>query len=300
MRKAMPGTRLLATVALAVTTTGFAATPSFTAGALPPIDGATRLLVVSPHPDDETLCCAGAMQRVREAGGSVSVVWITSGDGSRLSMLMVEHSLLAPAAKVRELASKRMSEARAAAGLLGVPAGRQLFLGYPDGVIGKLLVDAGATLQPAGFTGITRVPYPEALFPGHPYTGASLERDFDAVLERVQPSLVLAPSPRDSHPDHSACGALVIRALTRRGTLARARFWIVHGGEGWPQPRGYLPAIPLAPPAGAAGKELAALELTELEEAAKLRAVRAYQTQMQIMSPFLLAFVRTNELYGPP
>src|SRR5271156_1302824 len=66
------------------------------AGGLPPIDATTSLLVVSPHPDDETLCCAGVIRRVVTAGGHVSVVWITSGDGSELSMLLVEKSLFNP------------------------------------------------------------------------------------------------------------------------------------------------------------------------------------------------------------
>jgi hypothetical protein len=39
-------------------------------------------------------------------------------------------------------------------------------------------------------------------------------------------------------------------------------------------------------------------ELTEEEEAQKLRAVNAYHTQLQVMSPFLLTFVRTTELYS--
>src|SRR5262252_4115942 len=62
------------------------------ASALPAIGAGTSLLVISPHPDDETLCCAGVIQRVVHAGGRVSVVWITSGDGSELSMLVVEKS----------------------------------------------------------------------------------------------------------------------------------------------------------------------------------------------------------------
>jgi LmbE family N-acetylglucosaminyl deacetylase len=40
----------------------------------------TRLLVISPHPDDEAIAAAGVMQRVRSAGGRVRVVLLTSGD----------------------------------------------------------------------------------------------------------------------------------------------------------------------------------------------------------------------------
>src|SRR5262249_29904299 len=93
--------------------------------ALPPIDAATSLLVVAPHPDDETLCCAGVIQRVLRAGGHASIVWLTSGDGSRLSSLFVEKELFVHAPKMRALGEQRMGEARAAATALGVPAEAQ-------------------------------------------------------------------------------------------------------------------------------------------------------------------------------
>ena len=265
---------------------------------LPPIDATTSLLVVSPHPDDETLCCAGAIRRVLAAGGRVSVVWITSGDGSELSMLIVEKSLLKPRAKVRDLAGKRMMEARAATALLGVDSKQQFFLGYPDGGIKKLLTDYRSKEYHAKFTGETRVPYSDALFPGHPYTGESLERDFAALLDRVQPTLVLAPSLSDTHTDHAATGVLTIRALLRRGEFPKARYWVVHSGEGWPSPRGYMPNIPLNQPSLGPGQSAVPFNLTEEEESQKLRAVNAYHTQLQVMSPFLLTFVRTTELYS--
>jgi LmbE family N-acetylglucosaminyl deacetylase len=240
------------------------------ADSLPPIDATTSLLVVSPHPDDETLCCAGVIRRVVTAGGHVSVVWITSGDGSELSMLLVEKNLFKPRDKVRDLAVKRMAEARAATALLGVDSTRQFFLGFPDGGIRKLLTD----------------------------NRSNLERDFTAVLDRVQPTLILAPSPLDTHPDHEATGLLAIRALSRRGQLTKAHFWIVHGGEGWPGPRGYMPGIPLNMPPRGAGLPMVPFVLTDDEETRKLQAVNAYHTQMQVMAPFLLAFVRTSEIFS--
>jgi LmbE family N-acetylglucosaminyl deacetylase len=272
--------------------------PGQSAGDFPDIDAATSLLIVAPHPDDETLCCAGAIQRVLKAGGRASVVWITSGDGSELSMLIVEKSLFVKPEKMRDLALKRMQEARAATALLGMTAGQQLFLGYPDGGVLQLLTDNYARPYHSKFTGATRVPYSAALFPGDAYTGENLEREFAAVLERVHPTLILAPSPEDSHPDHRASGILTIRVLSRRNELAKVRYWIVHGGEGWPSPRGYDAGIPLNAPPRGKGLAPTPFVLTGAEEARKLEAVRAYRTQMETMSPFLLAFVRTTELYS--
>ena len=90
-------------------------------GVIPPIDAHTSLLVVSPHPDDETLCCAGVIQRVVAAGGRANVVWLTSGDASELDMFVIERALLLRPDRMRDLAARRMREARAAAAVLGVP-----------------------------------------------------------------------------------------------------------------------------------------------------------------------------------
>jgi LmbE family N-acetylglucosaminyl deacetylase len=272
--------------------------PAARLAALPPLDAATSLLVVAPHPDDETLCCAGVIQRVVRAGGRASVVWVTSGDASFLDLLLIETSLTRSATRQRDLAARRMREARTATALLGVAGDRQLFLGYPDRGVLTLLRDHHDTVFTSRFTGAAAVPYPDALFPGHAYTGASLERDFAAVLERVRPTLVLAPSPRDSHPDHRAAALLTLHALASRGELSALRCWIVHGGEGWPSPRELSPGLPLMRAPLLERVPLAPFELTPAEEDLKLAAVRAYPTQLTTLAPFLLAFVRTTESFS--
>jgi LmbE family N-acetylglucosaminyl deacetylase len=273
-----------------------AATPA-NPEALPPIDGGTSLLVVAPHPDDETLCCAGVIQRVLRAGGRASVAWITSGDASELDLL-IERKLFGGAGRLRELAEKRMREALRATSRLGVPAEGQLFLGYPDRGVLSLITDHRATPYTSRFTDAAAVPYPTALFPAHPYTGESLERDFAAVLERVRPTLILAPSLRDTHPDHRAAGLLTIAVTTRHGTLGSVRYWIVHGGEGWPGPRGLMPGVPLTVAPRSSGLTLAVFPLEPAEEDRKLDALRAYETQLRTLAPFMLAFVRSTELFA--
>jgi len=267
---------------------------------LPRLGTDTSLLVVSPHPDDETLCCAGLIERVLHDGGQVSVLWITSGDAERIGLMLTARSLLPGAAAARQLGHRRVREARAAASLLGVPPAGQLFLGYPDRGLLALLREHRATPYRSPVTDVDAVPYSEALFPGHPYTGESLEKDFAAVLERVRPTLILAPSPLDEHPDHRAAGLLALAA--RRVAAAddgqwQVRYWIVHGGEGWPSPRGLLPGIPLTPPPAGRGLTYTDFSLAPAEEDRKLIALRAHETQMRAMEPFLLSFVRTTELY---
>lgn len=290
-------TALLAIVLWCAAGRAALAAPSAGLGAVPAVDGGTTLLVVSPHPDDEALCCAGLIQRVLAAGGRVSIVWITSGDGE-FSAALFEPGLIFSRQKMREFGLARMQEARTAAGILGVPPAGQLFLGYPDGSLTQLLGGDQAAVHAGRFTAAAAVPYPQALFPGHPFTGASLRADLAQVLDEVHPTLVLAPSPLDSHPDHSATALLATAANEHSKHPATMRFWIVHGGEGWPSPRDLSMGTPLpqAPLGLGLGAQPFALEPTE--EDRKLAAVRAYTSQMRLMAPFLLAFVRSTELYS--
>jgi len=178
-----------------------------------------------------------------------------------------------------------------------VPAAGQLFLGYPDRGVLRLLTDHRATPYTSTFTGAAAVPYPAALFPGHPYTGENLERDFEAVLERIQPTLILAPSPatairiiapRGCSPSPSAHAAV----CCQRTLLDRA--W----REGWPSPRALLPGVPLTAAPRSRGLALAVFALEPAEEDRMLEALRAYDTQMRTLAPFLLAFVRSTELFA--
>lgn len=259
--------------------------------------GQERLLVLSPHPDDETLCCAGAIQRVLEQGGQAYVVWLTSGDGFEWDVTLTQRTLRPRGRASLELGNRRILEAHKAAGILGIPEVNLYFLGYPDrGLLPMIANPAQRYRSP--LTGVDAVPYTETLSPGAAYTGQNLERDLERVLGTVKPTLILAPSPKDAHPDHRATGELAIRVLGRRGELDRLRYWIVHGGLEWPLPKGLHTTLPLEPPPRGRGLEWERLDLSPEEERTKLEATRAHLSQMELLSRFMLAFVRQNELFS--
>ena len=266
--------------------------------ALPDFDATSSLLIIAPHPDDETLCCAGAIRRALSAGGRASVAWLTSGDGSELGLLMLEKSLFLNPAKMRDLAERRTREARNAAAALGIPESGLFFLGYPDRGLLELATDYYLTPYHSTFNGSSSVPYSFALSPGRPYTGESLERDLAEVLERVKPTLVLAPTPEDEHPDHRAGGIVAMRVLARIQPRPEVRYWIVHGGEGWPTPGGLHADLTQTPAPRARELLPQSLLLSSEEEARKLQALRAYESQIKVMSAYLLSFVRRTELYS--
>jgi LmbE family N-acetylglucosaminyl deacetylase len=256
------------------------------------------LLVVAPHPDDETLCCAGAIQRARAAGARVAIVWITSGDAFELDAHVVEHRLFMGTQGLLELARLRMQEASRAAQLLAVAPAERFFLGYPDGGIAHLLHDHDDVPYRSPHTGVAAVPYGEAFLPGAAYTEANLKRDLRAVIDRVHPTWVLAPTPLDEHEDHRATGELVIRTMDALGQSDRVRYWIVHGGFEWPWPRGLHPEDALVPPQRARALPWQDFALLAQERAKKESAIRVYETQMRLTSSFMLAFVKRNEIYS--
>ncbi len=264
-----------------------------------PIRDTDSLLIVAPHPDDESLCCAGVIHQARRAGAKVAIVWITNGDGFRWDDMVVNHELLPDRASYLQLARIREGEARDAAGILGVAPESRYFLGYPDRGVGRLMSDYYAPPTPwrSHYTGARSVSYPGSFDLGAPYSGASLARDFGKILDRVQPTLVFAPSPQDTHPDHRGAGLLAMRVLTGRGELGELRAWIVHGGAGWPG-GGYAPDTPQGIAPTGTGLHWEELTLDHDDVATKLDAISAHRSQLKVMGHVMRRYVRSTELFA--
>jgi len=82
-----------------------------------------RVVVLSPHPDDEMLAAGGTMRRLSRAGSELAIIAITDGEASHPR---------SPTVSRTELAIRRADERRRALALLGVTA--DVFrLGVPDG-----------------------------------------------------------------------------------------------------------------------------------------------------------------------
>ena len=109
-------------------------TMSCAGNAVPDLDLAitstTRLLVLAPHPDDETLAAAGLIQRVRQAGAAVRVVLMTSGDA--FAEKTRRESARREAADHRRNGVVRENESVAALARLGGDRASVTMLGFPD------------------------------------------------------------------------------------------------------------------------------------------------------------------------
>ena len=155
----------------------------------PPI--ASSVLAIAAHPDDVESWCAGTLALAVDAGATVRLLLVTSGDKGSFD----------PAATASAVAARREAEARVAAAKLGVA--EVAFLRRPDGE-----VENDAHLR-ADLVAAIRRWRPEAVFthdPERPWPPYLSHRDHRAVgrasLDAVYP---LARDPLNL-PEHARQG----------------------------------------------------------------------------------------------
>lgn len=136
------------------------------------------VLVVAPHPDDETLGCGGAIALFRSRGNLVRLLVISDGTKSH------PNSRKYPSVALQQL---RAAETRSAMAILGVDEAEITFMQLPDGAV------------------------PDA---GSPDFNAAVDR-CAAYLAATTPKLVLLPWRSDPHPDHRATWQILTAALAR-------------------------------------------------------------------------------------
>lgn len=175
------------------------------------------VLVLSPHPDDETLGCGGLLALAAQGGRRVRVVLVSDGAASH------------PGSAVwppRRLAALRLREMRAALAVLGPGAGALLALGLPDGAI----PDAGPAFE------------------------AALAAVLAGPAREIGASTVLTTWRHDPHGDHRATALLA--AAVARATGARLWEFPVWGWRHRTPLAGWPPPPPLALPGPPAGLRL--------------------------------------------
>ncbi len=272
-----------------------------------------RLMVFAPHPDDEILGAGGLIQRVLAAGGNVRVVFVTNGDGYVDGVRAESRRVNAQASDFIEYGQRRHDEALHAVQDIGLRASDAVFLGFPDDGIDDLWAAHWSDDKPyvSPYTRFARPPYKDSLSRQVDYAGSELEEEITRTLRAFRPTWVVLPDPRDRHPDHCTTGVFVLDALrTLRQEpgdwfdRTQAFTYLVHYPD-YPASVAWMKEIEGAGVGGSltAGNVLTAapwlsLPLTPAELAGKQRAIATYETQVQVMKPFLAQFLRGFELFA--
>lgn len=161
----------------------------------------TRLLVVAPHPDDETIATGLLIQQVRAAGGEVRIVLLTAGDNNPWPQRWLERRLLIRADDRKRWGRRRLAEMLQAMACLDVPLSSLQSLDWPDlGITDRLLESPHRAV-------------------------AALE----AAIGEFAPSLIALPSLEDRHPDHASTHVLIRLALAGHAASPVLLAYLVHG-----------------------------------------------------------------------
>lgn len=140
-----------------------------------------RLMVLAPHPDDESLAAGGLIQRALSHGASVTVVFITDGENNPWPQRALERRIWIGAGQRARWGERRRGESAAALHALGAADVNVHRLGWPDGAVTWKLLDDTASMLGA----------------------------LRALIVRERPTVLVLPDLVDRHPDHSAIHVLV-------------------------------------------------------------------------------------------
>jgi LmbE family N-acetylglucosaminyl deacetylase len=245
---------------------------------------ATRLVVVAPHPDDETLAAGGIIQRVLAGGGNVRVIVITGGDAYLEAAAALTGHAAPSVADYRALGRVRAGETRAAMRILGVKD--LVLLDGPDGGLEELWKSRSRG-----------TPYVSPQSGRGPFFGATLLPGLREVIAAARPTLVIAPDPRDHHADHAAAGHFVLAALESFPGQPRLLTYLVHDTV-WPPPHPPDDVLPRPTAREYDGTSWVSFALTPEEMATKRAALAAHRSQWPIIGGLLERFVRKNEIFA--
>lgn len=180
---------------------GLGAATARVGAVLPPLDERVRMLVVSPHPDDESLAVGGLIQAVLAAGGAVDVLLLTDGDDNPWPQRYMERRIVIDAQARARWGTRRRSEVRAALARLGVSESSLHALGWHDmDVTGCLSRDASAAIAA-----------------------------IDAVIADTAPTLMVLPALGDRHPDHGSAHVMARLAARAAAPDVHVVTYMIHG-----------------------------------------------------------------------
>ena len=258
-----------------------------------------KIIIFAPHCDDETLGVGGYITKSVKNGADVIVVLITNGDGHRFSSMREFNKIYPNSNDYIKSGYARQEESKKALEILGVKDENILFLGYPDLGIKELLNQNFTVLYKSSYTKQSSTPYNNSYNQNVTYTGQNLENDISKILKKYQPQVVVTTSQSDTHPDHSATGVFVAKAVEKINSSIIIYSYLIHFRH-FPSPKGLHKDRPLSPPAKLITTSDGVLKVSLDQETLNLKekALLEYKSQLKVptLKNLMESFIRQNEL----
>ncbi|MGC8651377.1 MAG: PIG-L deacetylase family protein [Minisyncoccia bacterium] len=267
----------------------------------PDILPSDRILVISPHIDDEILSSGGLMQEALAKGAQVEIVYLTNGDNNYFSIIRTNKNFKQTPNDFIALGEKRMTEAQAATQVLGISSSSLIFLGYPDGGLQALLSTNFLTPYVHRASQLNYNPYSGTYHKAQLYTGVNLYNNLKEIINDFQPTMIIVPHPRDMNTDHAAAYHFITSALEGNDKRIKLYGYLVHY-RNYPPEKGLHLNDFLYPPSKLFSKEgWLSFDLTQEEEQKKLEALNKNQSQFYFYpnggKNLLESLVRKNEIF---
>ncbi len=269
-----------------------------------PLEAKDRVMIFAPHPDDETIACAGIIQEAVRVGADLHIVYLTNGDHNQVAFIVYEKRLTLRRGEFIHMGEVRKKEAIKAAEVLGVSRENLMFLGYPDfGTFAILSYNwQGSRPYRSLLTRISSVPYKDNLSFRAPYKGESILYDIEKVLLEYKPNKIFVSHPADANVDHKALYLFLQIALQDlKGRIGQPKVYpyLVHC-LGWPLPRHYHSDLALEPPKQFQDTQInwSKFTLSKQQLENKHKAILCHKSQTESSAFYLLSFARRNELFG--
>ena len=273
------------------------------------------IVIFSPHPDDETLGCAGTVMKARNSGKQVRIVFLTNGSGYPMAATILSRK------RIRDLTTddflavgkERQKEALSAAQMLGLTPENLVFLGYPSSALDKLPDTPSRQALINRYTG-KNCTYGLVVPDYHtqtygipaPYERAAIVEDMTDIIRSSQAREIYVTDGFDRHKDHKAAFQMAHDAANAAGFNGKFFTYLIHASTGmWPWPRSATPDQPFESRSKGDPPEPSCPSwppddrrpMTQGECSSKLATIRTYTLEMRLEGWHFESFIKSEEVF---
>lgn len=253
-----------------------------------------NILFIAPHQDDEILAAGGLIQKCVNLGDNFMILFVTNGD------------YCGP-----HIAQKRYYESKQALDYLGIHEESIFYLGYGDtgmkyshSFLRRMSFEEPNTVLSTPFSSMTYHPADRETVHfmrtglESPLTQAAFLADFEWLIKKNFPDIIIAPNFLDMHGDHATLIHL-LQKLNIFNQIPICLTYIIHGGNDTLWPLRDTKTFTCPPVLSIdEWKKRISVPLTKQEQIRKYRAIAGFTTQLKDDSVnFMVSFSKQEEVF---